>query len=164
MRVDFHQACILLGSNIEPEVNIPKAVELLQENLTVLHASHTWETPSVDCCYPNYLNIALLVETNLEVKALKEQVLRPLEALMGRVRTEDKNASRTIDLDIILFDGTLMDSDLWKQAHRAIPVSELFPDYHSETGESLKTVARRLAQTTPIQLRKDVSVLLPSRN
>src|SRR4030065_419488 len=102
-----HQACLLLGSNIEPEQNIPRAVSLLQERLTILQVSSVWESASVDCCYPDFLNLALLVTTSLDAKQLKEQVLRPLEAQMGRVRTVDKNTSRPIDFDIIIFDGEL---------------------------------------------------------
>lgn len=157
-----HQACILLGSNIEPERNIPKAVELLQDKLTVLKASSIWESASVDCCYPDYLNMALLVMTEKDAEQLKQQVLRPLEDRMGRVRTEDKNASRTIDFDIILFDGAVLDPALWQHAHRAIPVSELVPEYRAASGETLKAIATRLAQTTPIQLRSDISIALPS--
>jgi 2-amino-4-hydroxy-6-hydroxymethyldihydropteridine diphosphokinase len=159
----LHKACILLGSNIEPEKNIPRAVALLQERLTVLQASSIWESESVDCCYPNYLNLALLVATKLEEKTLKEQVLRPLEACMGRVRTENKNASRTIDLDIILFDGVVIDPALRQHAHLAMPVSELYPDYRVATGETLRTVADRLVKTTFLQLRKDISIRLASR-
>jgi 2-amino-4-hydroxy-6-hydroxymethyldihydropteridine diphosphokinase len=164
MSTDIHQACLLLGSNIEPEKNIPQAVSLLQVHLTILKASDIWESASVDCCYPDYLNMALSVLTPMDATQLKTRVLRPLEAQMGRVRTEDKNASRPIDFDIILFDGALLDSDLWQHAHRAVPVAELFPDYLSEGGDSLKDVATRLAQTTPVQIRKDISISLPSRS
>jgi 2-amino-4-hydroxy-6-hydroxymethyldihydropteridine diphosphokinase len=159
-----HHACILLGSNIDPEVNIPRAVSLLQDKLSVLQASSVWESASVDCCYPNYLNLALLAETHLDAKQLKQQVLRPLEASMGRVRTEDKNAPRTIDMDIILFDGEMLDPALWQHVHRAVPVSELFPGLRAETGETLKAAAQQLAQATPIKLRKDISILIPSRS
>src|SRR4030066_542988 len=137
------QARLLLGSNIEPELNIPRAVDLLRQRLTILHVSSVWESASVDCCYPDYLNMAVMVSTPLDAAQLKEQVLRPLEAQMGRVRTEDKNASRPIDFDIILFDGELQDPNLWQHVHRAIPVGEIFPDFSSETGESLKDIARR---------------------
>jgi 2-amino-4-hydroxy-6-hydroxymethyldihydropteridine diphosphokinase len=159
-----HQACLLLGSNIEPEQNIPHAVLMLQQKMTILQVSFIWESASVDCCYPDFLNMAVLVSTSLDALQLKEQILRPLEAQMGRVRTEDKNASRPIDLDIILFDGALLDPALWKQAHQAVPVAELFPDLRSETGESLRGVANRLAQSTPIQVRKDISISLPGRS
>jgi 2-amino-4-hydroxy-6-hydroxymethyldihydropteridine diphosphokinase len=164
MSTVVHQVCVLLGSNIEPEQNIPRAVVLLQEKLTIIQVSSVWESASVDRCYPDYLNIALSVSTSMDAKQLKEQVLRPLEAQMGRVRTEDKNASRPIDLDIILFDGTLLDPTLWQHAHLAVPVAEIFPGYQSEAGDTLKDVATRLALSTPVQIRKDISISLPSRN
>ena len=153
-----------MGSNIDPELNIPKAVELLQEKVSVLQISSIWESASVDCCYPDYLNMALRANTSLDAGELKLQVLRPLETRMGRVRTEDKNASRTIDFDIILFDGEVIDPALWQRAHCAVPVSELYPDYRAETGETLRKIADRLAHTTPMQQRTDIPIPLPSRN
>jgi 2-amino-4-hydroxy-6-hydroxymethyldihydropteridine diphosphokinase len=160
MDTTTHQACLLLGSNIEPEQNIPRAVDLLQKALTILQVSSVWESASVDCCYPNFLNMAVVVSTALDALQLKGQILRPLEAQMGRVRTDDKNASRPIDFDIILFDGKLLDPALWQHVHQAAPVAELFPDLRSETDEFLKEVAIRLAQSTPIQIRTDVCISL----
>ena len=153
----FHQVCLLLGSNITPENNIPMAMHLLEEKVTILRVSSVWESASADCCYPDFLNLAVLVSTPLEADQLKEQVLRPLEAQMGRVRTEDKNASRPIDFDIILFDGELYDPALWQQVHRAMPVSEIFPEYRSTEGKQLLEVAKSLAQSTPISIRQDIS-------
>lgn len=164
MNTAEHEVCLLLGSNIEPESNIPRAVELLQERMSVLRVSSAWESASVDCCYPDYVNLALLVTTPFDAEQLKQLVLRPLEAHMGRVRTEDKNAPRQIDFDIILFDGELRDPDLWQHVHRALPVSELFPTYASRNGETLEAVANRIAEYTPIQLRKDIIISLPGNN
>jgi 2-amino-4-hydroxy-6-hydroxymethyldihydropteridine diphosphokinase len=154
----MHQACLLLGSNIQPELNIPKAINLLQEQLTILQASSVWQTASVICCYPDYLNLALLVSVSQTASALKEEIIRPLEAKLGRVRTDDKNANREIDCDIIIFDGQLLDPPLWKHAHRAVPVAQILPDYRSEAGETLAQVAQHLADTTPIKLRSDVRI------
>jgi 2-amino-4-hydroxy-6-hydroxymethyldihydropteridine diphosphokinase len=159
----LHQACLLLGSNIEPEKNITRAINLLQEELTILQHSSVWESASVDCCYPNFLDMALLVSTQMDASELKEMLLRPLEARMGRVRTEDKNASRQIDVDIILFDGELQDPSLWQHAHLAVPVAEIFPELRSETGETLKEIAMHLAQSTPINRRKDIRIILPKQ-
>jgi len=152
-----HQACLLLGSNIQAEQNLPLAVSLLEQEVTVLQISSIWETPSVGSSGPDFLNAALLVSTSWEAEGLKLQVLRPLEARMGRVRSRDKNAPRTIDLDIVLFDGRLMDPGFWRHAYRAIPVAEIFPDYEFSPGEKLKEAAARLVRATPIRLRSDIS-------
>ena len=154
----MHRVCLLLGSNIEPEKNIPLAVNLLQKQLTILQVSSVWESKAVGSDGANILNAALLVLTSLEAKILKEQVLHPLEAQLKRVRTRNKNAPRTIDLDILLFDQQLLDPDLWQYAYRAVPLSEVLPDLQSETGEYLKDAALRLAHTTPIWVRKDISI------
>jgi 2-amino-4-hydroxy-6-hydroxymethyldihydropteridine diphosphokinase len=160
MSASSHQVCLLLGSNIEPEHNLPQAVTLLQRHLDVLKASSVWESASVDCCYPDYLNMALVVATSLTEVELKHQILRPIEAQMGRVRTDDKNASRTIDIDIILYDDQEYDPDLWLHAHRAVPVSQLFPDHRSESGLRLADVAHQLTISWGITLREDISISL----
>ncbi len=74
------------------------------------------------------------------------------------MRTKDKYAPRTIDLDIILFDGRLLDPSLWLQAHRAVPVADLLPNYHSETGETLREAAARLKLSTDVRPRPDVTI------
>ena len=53
---------------------------------------------------PSYFNAAVILETELSPAELKQQVLQPLELLLGRVRTSDPNAPRTINVDISLFD------------------------------------------------------------
>ena len=163
MKQAMHRVCLLLGSNIQPEKNIPLAVNLLQKQLTILQTSSVWESKAVGSNSANMLNAALLVLTSLEAEIFKEQVLRPLEAQLERVRISDKNAPRTIDLDILLFDQQLLDANLWQYAYRAVPLAEVLPDYQAETGEHLKDAALRLAHTTPIWVRKDVSIY-PFRN
>lgn len=158
VKLPEHRACLLLGSNIEPEKNIPLAVTHLRERLTVLDLSSVWESASANCCYPDYLNMAVLVSTPLDAKTLKDGVLRPLETHMGRVRSEDKNASRPIDIDIIAFDGEVLDPTLWQHVHRAMPVSEICQELRSEQGELLAEVARKLADSTPIRKRPDVAI------
>ena len=158
MKQSVHRVGLLLGSNVKPEKNLPLAVNLLQRQLTILQISSVWESKAVGSDGANVLNAAMLVLTSLKAEILKEQVLRPLEAQLGRVRTKDKNAPRTIDLDILLFDEQLLDPGLWQYAYRAVPMAEILPDYQSEIGEYLKDAASRLAQTTPIWVRKDVSI------
>jgi 2-amino-4-hydroxy-6-hydroxymethyldihydropteridine diphosphokinase len=153
-----HQACLLLGSNIQPEKNLTLGLNLLRNMVTIVRLSSIWETPSVGSVGPDFLNLAALITTSLKETELKAQVLRKLEKQLGRVRSANKNAPRTFDIDIILFDGQLLDPDLWVYAHRAVPVAEIMPDYLSSRGDTLKDVASELAKSTPIHLRQDVLI------
>ena len=66
MMVSQHLACLLLGSNIQPERNLPLAIDQLQKHLTILRISSVWETPPVGSAGPSFLNAALLVQTPLK--------------------------------------------------------------------------------------------------
>jgi 2-amino-4-hydroxy-6-hydroxymethyldihydropteridine diphosphokinase len=152
-----HEVCLLLGSNIQPEKNLPLAVSFLRQYLQFRRVSSVWETAAVGAGGPNFLNAALLATTSLDAQALKEQVLRPLETQLGRVRTADKFAPRPIDLDIILWDGLMMEPDLWALVHLAVPIAEILPGYRSVSlDETLEEAADRLAQANPVKLRPDV--------
>lgn len=148
-----NQACLLLGSNIAPEVNIPRAVQLLRQYVEVTEISKVWETPAVGTNGPNFLNAAVLVQTHLKPEQLKNQVLQTIEMHLGRVRTADKFASRPIDIDLIAWECNVTDPEVWQFAHVAVPVSEVLPcEIHSEIGVSLSEAATKLMYKTPIKL------------
>lgn len=154
-----HLACLNLGSNIDPTHNIPRAVDLLRQYTHVESISGSWETVAVGSDGPNFINLAVCVRTELDAAALKDQVITPIEQQLGRVRTADKNAPRTIDLDIILFDGQVLDHNLWRRIFLALPVSELFPNLqHPDTGQTLKQVAERLHEQEFALLRHDLAL------
>ena len=154
MTVQEHLVCLLLGSNIQAENNLALGVDLLRSQVKIVRVSSVWETPAVGSLGPDFLNLAMLVTTALDAAMFKAQVIRPLEMQLGRVRSADKNAPRTIDIDLILFDNRLLDPNLWRFAHRAVPVAEILPDFRSEQGDLLKETASRLAETTQIRLRR----------
>lgn len=156
-----HQACLLLGSNIEPEVNLQKTVRYLREHFFVENVSAVWETSAVGSDGPNFLNLAIVLKTDLSIEQMKEKVLRPYEAQLGRVRTSDKNAPRPIDIDIVAWDARVLDAAVWQYAHAAVPVAELMPCYQSdETGETLEKIAARLVFSSVIRDRPEVTALL----
>jgi 2-amino-4-hydroxy-6-hydroxymethyldihydropteridine diphosphokinase len=154
-----HQVCLLLGSNIQPEFNLPLAVERLSKLVIILRISRVWESPPVGTSGPNFLNAALLARTPLENPALKSEILIPLEANLGRMRSADKNAPRPIDLDIILFDGQILDPSLWQFAHRAVPMAEIQPELRSDDGQTLKEAAERFLARGHILLREDLTLV-----
>jgi 2-amino-4-hydroxy-6-hydroxymethyldihydropteridine diphosphokinase len=141
----------LVGSNIQAEENLRLALQRLQERVMILRTSSVWKTAAVGSDGPDFLNLAVLVATPLTAAELKIQVLRPLEAGIGRVRTADKNAARPIDLDIIVFDGVTLDRTLWEHAHRAVPVADLLPELRSSRGETLQQAAQRLSAVEQVE-------------
>jgi 2-amino-4-hydroxy-6-hydroxymethyldihydropteridine diphosphokinase len=138
-----HTAYIGLGSNIEPEKNLPEAVRRLSELTEVAAVSSAWRAPAIGQAAPEFLNAAAKVLTDLPASKLKENILRMIEAQLGRVRGPDKFAPRPIDLDILVFNDELLDQDLWRYAHLAVPLAEIYPSYRNGE-ETLKQAAEQL--------------------
>jgi 2-amino-4-hydroxy-6-hydroxymethyldihydropteridine diphosphokinase len=114
--------------------------------------SGVWKTPAVGSPGPDFLNAAVLISSQLTTGELRNDILRPIENLLGRVRTKDPNAPRTIDLDILIYDGQILDQDLWKYAHTAIPVAEILPTYSDpQSGDQAIVIAERLRKTSVIK-------------
>lgn len=129
-------AFISVGSNIEPRDNIGKAISLLSQQVSVVSASTFYKSaPLTRSEQPHFLNGILEIATDASPIELKFDVLRPIELKLGRVRVADKDAPRTIDLDIVLFGDciideealTLPDPDLRERPFLAIPLLELAP-------------------------------------
>ena len=88
----MHQVYLSLGANIQPELNLPKAIQLLRKHGDILKVSSVWESEAVGSTGPNFLNACILFSTSLEAADLKDRVLRAIEAQLGRQRSADKNA------------------------------------------------------------------------
>ena len=82
-----HQAYICLGSNIDPVVNLGKAINMLRQKTRLVELSTCWESEAIGSPGPNFLNIGVAVTTPLGPGELKEQVLAPIEKQLGRVRS-----------------------------------------------------------------------------
>lgn len=150
-------ACLLLGSNIQPETYLPLAVRHLHGLFNVEEVSRVWQTPAMGSAGPPFLNAAVRIRTALEPEELKREVLRPLEAQLGRVRGEDKNAPRTIDIDPVLWGEQVLEVRIWEWVHVAVPVAEVWPyPLAGAGGETLQEIARRLREGAKISLREDV--------
>ncbi|MFA5468594.1 MAG: 2-amino-4-hydroxy-6-hydroxymethyldihydropteridine diphosphokinase [Sphaerochaetaceae bacterium] len=124
----LHTVCLLLGSNIEGEKNLPKALQLLKGSLTLIESSSVWLSEAVGSQGPDFLNAAVVGTTMFTREELKANLLSPIEAQLGRVREEDKNAPRTIDIDLIVYDGEVVDPTLYLYPHIALPVAEILPE------------------------------------
>jgi len=153
-----HRVYIGLGSNIDPETNLPRALDLLRDSLDIISHSSAWETPPTSQNNgPDFINAVALANTYLSPDQLRTKILRPIETKLGRVRTYDQNAPRTIDLDILIFDDKILDPQIWRQAHLAIPLAEIeLKISHPVSQESLQLIAQKLFEKTPALIRAEV--------
>lgn len=169
----LHRAYLSLGSNIEPEQNLPDAVRELANHCRVVAVSHVWESAPFDGSeQSNYLNAAILIETPLEAAEFHRQVIVAVETALGRVRHPGyKNAPRTIDIDLSLFDQETLsldhrqipDPDIPKRPFVAVPLAELDPEYlHPALGRPLREIAGETRLKAPaLTLREDVKLSGP---
>jgi 2-amino-4-hydroxy-6-hydroxymethyldihydropteridine diphosphokinase len=154
---ESHLAYLSLGSNIEPEVNLRAAVHRLSESGEVQTISGVWEFEPVGTTGPNYLNTCLVFKSGFSRLDLKENILRPIERQLGRHRSGDKFAPRPIDMDIIIFDGKLIDADMLSLAYVVVPLAEIHPGFHNpRTGETIRETSTRLRQTVWLEARPGV--------
>jgi 2-amino-4-hydroxy-6-hydroxymethyldihydropteridine diphosphokinase len=165
-------AYLSIGSNIDPERNLPEAVARLAQYGHIRAVSSVWESAPVGFAQQaNFLNAAVLLATELSAEELRAGPIAGIEAALGRVRTENKNAPRPIDIDIMLYNQDILDvghrhipdPEIRGRSFVAIPLAEIAPAYiHPETGETLGAIADRFsAARLTMRLRADVR-LLPS--
>lgn len=151
------RAYIGVGSNLMPEANVPAALRLLAGQVRLVGISAFYASPAEGRPeQPDYANGVVAIETDRTPEALKSEVLRPIEARLGRRRTADRFAARPIDLDLLLF-GTLSRSgpelrlpspDIERRAFVAVPLAELAPDLVvGETGVRLRDLAAGFSLT-----------------
>lgn len=128
---------VSIGSNIDPETNIVAAVRLLKSTARITALSTFYKTDPLNAPgAPAFYNGAAKMLTDRPPRDLKFGVLREIERSLGRVRTSDKNAPRTIDLDIMVYgdyiicepDLVIPDPDIIHRPFLATPLLELAPD------------------------------------
>jgi 2-amino-4-hydroxy-6-hydroxymethyldihydropteridine diphosphokinase len=131
------RAFIGVGSNIGPEDNIREALRQLAQSTRLVSISTFYREPAIGRPEePDFYNGVVAIETDLPPAALKWQVLRPIEAALGRQRGADRYASRTIDLDLLLYGDSVVssaelklpDPDIPTRTFIAIPLYEIAPD------------------------------------
>lgn len=152
------------GSNIDPERNLVEAVERLRRMVDVEAASGVYRTVPLGESgravfdQPAFLNAAVEIRTSLPPAVLKHHILHGVETSLGRVRTTDRFAARTIDLDIALYSDhriddeesglTIPDPDILRHAHVAVPLADLAPSLcHPIDGRTLGEIAAALLRS-----------------
>lgn len=136
---------LILGSNIEPEKNMPLARARLKAAFRDMLFSDFYETDPVGSTEPEkFWNAAGIIKTELsrdEVSIL----LKKIESDLGRVRDpKNKFAPRTMDIDIL-------PSENWQeQAFIMVPLAEIAAEITDpETGKKFGDLAAECLAHTP---------------
>jgi dihydroneopterin aldolase/2-amino-4-hydroxy-6-hydroxymethyldihydropteridine diphosphokinase len=128
---------IAVGSNIKPQDNIFDALVALKTHVTITAISNFYKTSPVGKReQPEFINGVVKIQIDLGPREIKFDILRNIEKRLGRVRSTDRYAPRTIDLDLILYDSLVIDEpglrlpdpSIRLYQFVAIPLLELAPD------------------------------------
>ncbi len=120
-----NSAIISIGSNIDAESNIAKMIVYLGERVKIVKVTPLIKTKPIGIeNQPDFTNGAVKIETLLPKENLN-LLLKSIEDQLGRDRTAAKFGSRTIDLDIVVWNGEIVDNDYFTRDFLKNSVDEL---------------------------------------
>lgn len=159
---------VSVGSNIEPAVNVRSAMKELHRHYPELLLSTVYESEAVGFDGDNFYNFVVAFSSNDSVQQVA-QTLRSVEDNHARDRSGPRFSSRTIDLDLLLYDDLIYNQDGFNIPRDEIktnafvlwPLAELAPDLiHPETGLSIgqmwKQFDKESQQLWPIDIDWDM--------
>jgi 2-amino-4-hydroxy-6-hydroxymethyldihydropteridine diphosphokinase len=136
---------LLLGSNIDPEENINAAIRMIGAVFPIEKVSSVWRSHSIGYPGPDFLNLAVQVSSDFDLQYLKINIIQSIEESLGRIRESNKSAPRTIDIDVIVFHGVVVEERVWREPFIAVPISEILPSLtQKDTNTSLSSLAPKM--------------------
>ncbi len=126
---------ISLGSNIDREHNTRSGVEALHQRFGELQLSSVYESEAVGFEGDAFYNMVVACDTDMDVQSTN-RALAQIEDAHGRDRSGPRFSSRTLDLDLLLYDDLVLDQDglklpreeILKNAFVLWPLAEIAPD------------------------------------
>ncbi len=135
----MNTAVIGMGSNIEAGKNVEAAREMISRRLGVLGTSEFVRTKPVGFSdQDDFLNGSVLVETRLGLGELRF-FLKEVERTLGRETRENRHGPREIDLDILVWNGEVVDPDVYEREFLRNSITELCPKLEGALREGRKS-------------------------
>ncbi|HXB83089.1 MAG TPA: 2-amino-4-hydroxy-6-hydroxymethyldihydropteridine diphosphokinase, partial [Candidatus Acidoferrum sp.] len=124
----MHDLYVGIGSNLgDRQANILSALQRLRARAQVLTVSAFYESEAAGGAQgPAYLNVAAALRTELDAQAFAS-FARDVELAVGRARGTRRLEARPIDLDLLVFDGQIVQPQLDARLYNAVPLAEIAP-------------------------------------
>jgi 2-amino-4-hydroxy-6-hydroxymethyldihydropteridine diphosphokinase len=113
-----------MGSNIEAEYHLQQAAMALRARFGDVRFSSVYQSPAIGMDGDDFLNACCLFDCALSEGVLTKQ-LKLMEDAQGRDRSAGSWKPRTLDLDVLMYDGHVVDEELYRYAHACVPAVEL---------------------------------------
>ncbi len=110
---------ISIGSNIDKDKNILASLKALEHHFGKLTISSIYESDAVGFTGDAFYNLVVGFKSEKDVHEVAH-LLRQIELDNGRTRNSQKFSPRTLDLDLILYDGLILN-----EGHLQIPRDEI---------------------------------------
>ena len=121
-------AAIAVGSNINPDYRIALARQKIASNQRLLAESDfVLTSPVGEINRPDFQNGAWLIETTLDLNPLRTY-LKEVETATGRRPSTNKYGPREIDLDIVVWNGEIIDPDYYHRDFLQTAIRQILPD------------------------------------
>ncbi|KAF0238108.1 MAG: 2-amino-4-hydroxy-6-hydroxymethyldihydropteridine [Prolixibacteraceae bacterium] len=121
----MNNVIIGIGSNIDAEINISKMLKILKSHVEVVKVSSFVKTKPIGIeNQAEFTNGAVKIRTKLFRNDLTV-LLKKIEDKMGRGRTAPKFGPRNIDLDIVVWNGEIVDDDYYTRDFLQKSVGEI---------------------------------------
>ncbi|MBB4131236.1 2-amino-4-hydroxy-6-hydroxymethyldihydropteridine diphosphokinase [Xanthomonas sp. 3075] len=137
-----------LGSNVQPSHYLRLAVDALRARFGPLRVSPAYRTPAVGFDGPDFVNNAVVLESDLGLYAL-DHWLHALEDAHGRDRSGPRFSDRTLDVDVVFFGDCIVEGPghlriprpELKHAFVLKPLADIAPDFVDPlSGQTLATL------------------------
>jgi GTP cyclohydrolase-4 len=123
-----HELYIGIGSNLgDRQGNILAALQRLRSRAQITAVSSFYESePAHGAEGPAYLNIAAALRSELDSEGFR-RFARDVERAVGRARSTRWLAPRPIDVDLLVFDGIVVQPNLAARPYNVAPLAEIAP-------------------------------------
>ena len=142
--------------------NLSDPLQQIQQAITIISAHHNIDISALSSLYisqpmgpqdqPEFFNAVIEIKTSLAPLALLDK-LQAIENQAGRVRNKQRWGARVLDIDILLYNDEMINSNRLTIPHSGlherefvlIPLAEINSQLRLPNGQSIATLANNIA-------------------